>query len=156
MTETLIRRLLGAQGAKARSMPDMTPAEASTPESYLGYSRLARYAGSPLHNDVLGSYVFPKTLAQDAIAYSGEWRVEQERIVAGKDARLRLHYLGKHVYLVLGGKGRVEVLVDGVPTGRMNVDSYHLYTLRNALRRENAMLELRFTPGVQAYAFTFG
>ena len=69
-TESLIRRLLGVQGAKARSMPDTTPVERSTPESYLGWGRLARYAGSPLHNNVLGSYVFPKTLAQDALAYS--------------------------------------------------------------------------------------
>jgi cytochrome c biogenesis protein CcdA/thiol-disulfide isomerase/thioredoxin len=155
-TETLIRRLLGAQGAKAPSMPDLTPAERSTPESYLGWGRLARYAGSPLHDDALGSYVFPKTLAQDALAYSGQWRVEQERIVAGKDARLRLHYLAKHVYLVLGGGGRVELLVNGVRVKTVTVDSYRLYTLRNALLPENATLELRFTPGVQAYAFTFG
>jgi cytochrome c biogenesis protein CcdA/thiol-disulfide isomerase/thioredoxin len=156
-TEGLIRQLLGDQGAMATKLPDMTPTELSTPESYLGYERIARYAGSGLHRDLLGLYVFPKkTLPQDDLAYSGMWRVEAQRIVAGKDARLRIHYLAKHVYLVLGGKGKVQVLVNGAKTKTVSVDSYRLYTLRNAAAAEDATLELRFTPGVQAYAFTFG
>ena len=48
------------------------------------------------------------------------------------------------------------MLVDGKSTGAVTVDGHRLYTLRNAPRHEEAMLELRFTPGVQAYAFTFG
>jgi hypothetical protein len=155
-TESMIRRLLGTDGAKAPSMPDMTPEGLATPESYLGYGRLARYAGSPVRNDVLARYSFPESLAQDQLSYSGQWRVEDERIVAGADARLRMHYRAKQVYLVLGGKGKVDVLVDGVRTKTVNVDSYRLYTLRDAFRHENATLELRFSPGVEAYAFTFG
>jgi cytochrome c biogenesis protein CcdA/thiol-disulfide isomerase/thioredoxin len=155
-TESLIRRLLGTDGALAPSMPDMTPVERSTPESYLGYGRIARYAGSPIRKDVFGSYAFPKMLGQDELAYSGQWRVEQERIVAGRSARLRIHYVAKNVYLVLGGKGKVDVLVNGEPAETVNVGSYRLYTLRDALLREDALLELRFAPGVQAYAFTFG
>ena len=155
-TEKLIRQLLGDTGAMAPQLPDMTPTELSTPESYLGYARLDRYAGSDIRRDVLSSYVFPKTLARDDIAYSGLWRVQSQRIVAGKDARLRNHYLAKHVYLVLGGKGTVEVFVNGARTKTVSVDSYRLYTLRNASPAEDATLELRFTPGVQAYAFTFG
>jgi hypothetical protein len=60
------------------------------------------------------------------------------------------------VYLVLGGKGRVDVLVNGKPTRTIDVGSYKLYTLRDAPALEDATLELRFTPGVEAYAFTFG
>ena len=61
------------------------------------------------------------------------------------------------VYLVLGGKGDVDVLVDGRPTKTVHVDGYRLYTLRASPKRaSDALLELRFTPGVQAYAFTFG
>jgi cytochrome c biogenesis protein CcdA/thiol-disulfide isomerase/thioredoxin len=155
-TENLIRQLLGVQGPKARAMPDLTPTEASSPESYLGYERLARYAGSKLHRNVLSAYVFPKTLAQDDLAYSGKWRVESQRIIAGADARLRFHYLAEHVYLVLGGSGKVEVSVNGRHTKTVDVNSYRLYTLRNASPAEDATLQLQFTPGVQAYAFTFG
>ena len=58
-TESLIRRLLDAKGPMATQLPDMTPTEPSTPESYLGYSRLERYTGSPLHKNRAATYVFP-------------------------------------------------------------------------------------------------
>jgi hypothetical protein len=39
----------------------------------------------------------------------------------------------------------------------VKVDGYRLYTLRASKRRaDDQLLELHFTPGVQAYAFTFG
>ena len=39
----------------------------------------------------------------------------------------------------------------------MKVDGYRLYTLQASKQRvDGKLLELRFTPGVQAYAFTFG
>ena len=155
-TEGLIRQLLAVKGATARSVPDMTPTELVTPESYLGYTRLERYAGSPLQRNHLAEYTFPTTLPQNDLAYAGGWQVEGERIVAGADARLRLHFVAEHVYLVLGGRGRVGVLVNGTLSQTVNVDSYRLYTLLNRLRSQDATLELRFTPGVQAYAFTFG
>ena len=56
---------------------------------------------------------------------------------------------------MLGGKGTVQVLVDGKPQKTVRVDSYRLYTLRNGPMKD-ALLELRFSPGVSAYAFTFG
>ena len=40
-TESLIRQLLGAKGAKARQVADATPTGLLTPETYLGYARLA-------------------------------------------------------------------------------------------------------------------
>ena len=38
----------------------------------------------------------------------------------------------------------------------MPVDSYRLYTLESSPEAKEAVLKLEFTPGVQAYAFTFG
>ena len=78
-------------------------------------------------------------------------------LVFRDDARLRLRFSANHVYLVLGGKGDVRVRVAGRPTRTVRVDGYRLYTLRESAKRaEGALLELRFTPGLQAYAFTFG
>jgi cytochrome c biogenesis protein CcdA/thiol-disulfide isomerase/thioredoxin len=155
-TEGLIRRLLAVRGAMARSVPDLTPSWLATPESYLGYDRLQRYAGSPIRHNRVNAYAFPKTLSQNELAYAGLWRVEAQRIDAGLGARLRLHFVAKHVYLVLGGRGRVDVLLNGSKTGSVNVGTYRLYTLVSRSRPEDATLELRFTPGVKAYAFTFG
>jgi hypothetical protein len=129
---------------------------AVTPESYLGYARLARYAGSPIRAGSESSYTFPRSLPQNALAYGGRWRVESERIVAGRGARLRLHFHADDVYLVLGGHGRVGVQVAGRPAGSVRVDSYRLYTLRSSPRLADAVMQLDFTPGLQAYAFTFG
>jgi thioredoxin family protein len=57
---------------------------------------------------------------------------------------------------VLGGKGKVQVLVDGKKQRTVRVDGDRLYTLVDSRRALDALLELRFTPGVSAYAFTFG
>ncbi len=154
-TEAVIRRLLGVRGAGAQEMPDTTPVDLVTPESYLGYERLARYAGSPLVHDREADYRFPTTLPQNDLAYAGRWSVEGERIVAGRDARLRLHFHARDVYLVLGGRGRVDVFVSGRKTRSVAVNAYKLYTLRSGLP-DDAVMELSFTPGIAAYAFTFG
>ena len=159
-SEQEIRSLL-AEGAKPlpsrpTSVADRTPTEQSTPESYLGYERLQRYAGSTIVPNQPVSYRFPFGLGQDELAYSGVWTVGPQAIVAGLGARLRLHYQARYVYLVLGGKGRLQSLIGGKPAGTIDVNGYRLYTIRNEKRAEDAILELRFGPGVKAYAFTFG
>jgi cytochrome c biogenesis protein CcdA/thiol-disulfide isomerase/thioredoxin len=153
-------RLLLAAGTKRLPkdlpQPDRTPTELRTPETYLGYSRIGNYAGSPLKTDRVATYTFPRTLERDEFAYAGTWRVEGERIVAGPNARLRLRYLAQSVHLVLGGHGTVGVAVDGRRTRRVKIDADRLYTLASSKRTREGLLELRFTPGVSAYAFTFG
>jgi cytochrome c biogenesis protein CcdA/thiol-disulfide isomerase/thioredoxin len=156
-TEGWIRLLLGITAGKMTDVPDLTPVGIDTPESYLGYYRLERYAGSPApRQDVYAGYAFPRSLPPSQLAYAGHWDVESQRIVAGAAARLRLHFIAQKVYLVLGGPGHVSVLVNGKPSGRLTVDGYRLYTILNLRRPANATLELRFSKGVKAYAFTFG
>jgi cytochrome c biogenesis protein CcdA/thiol-disulfide isomerase/thioredoxin len=158
-TESLIRRLLAtstAELAAATRERDTTPTDITTPESYLGYERLDRYAGSRLLHDREATYRFPKRLDANELAYAGRWRIERERIVAGAGARLRLHYQARDVYLVLAGKGHVRTLLDGRPARTISVDGDRLYTLVADPEEHDKLLELRFTPGVAAYAFTFG
>ena len=158
-TEQLIRQLLAPERAKLPSVTaiaDQTPMAATTPESYLGYDRLDRYAGSGITRDRFATYRFPKTLGLDELAYGGSWLVGAERIMAGRDARLRLHFHAHDVYLVLGGSGTVRVRVDGRPTRTVRVNGDRLYTLLSGTRLREGLLELRFSPGVEAYAFTFG
>jgi cytochrome c biogenesis protein CcdA/thiol-disulfide isomerase/thioredoxin len=155
-TENAIRTLLGATGGSATPVSDSTPTEFTTPESYLGYNRLDRYAGSKIVQNRMAPYVLPHRLPLNELAYGGSWRVEGERIVAGPGARLRLHFHADNIYLVLGGRGRVEVSIAGKAAAPVTVDAYRLYTLRTSTTPADALLELRFTPGVEAYAFTFG
>jgi hypothetical protein len=157
-TERSIRRLLGETGnAQLASVKDRTPTHLTTPESYLGWERLARFAGPHVVPDREAEYTFPQRLPLNELAYAGRWKVERQRIVAGRGARLRLHFLAQDVYLVLGGRGRLQLLVGGKPVRTMPVAGLsRLYTLLQLTGLGEGTLELRFTPGISAYAFTFG
>ncbi len=157
-TESAIRKLLGERVSAPRTaVADRTPGEITTPESYLGYARLERFAGGPLVLDHEAAYRFPARLPENKLAYAGRWRVEAARIVAGASARLRLHFHARDVYLVLGGRGTVDVLVDGKLLRTVEVgENPRLYTLAEYPGVKDALLELRLAPGVEAYAFTFG
>jgi cytochrome c biogenesis protein CcdA/thiol-disulfide isomerase/thioredoxin len=159
-TERNIRLLLKASGTRALPTdvrdPDRTPRELRTPESYLGYLRIEAYAGSPIRTDRPATYSFPAALARDNFAYAGSWKVESERIVAGENARLRLHFHARTVHLVLAGQGSLRVTLNGDDRGIIPVDGDRLYTLVKQKRAQDGLLELAFTRGVSAYAFTFG
>ena len=158
VSEENIRTLLGEKPASPASdrLRDPTPAGPLTPESYLGYDRLDRFSGSRIYPNREATYAFPAALGRDDLAYAGRWTVQPQRIVAGQDARLKLRYYARKVFLVLGGEGSVQVLVDGRPRGVVRVTSDRLYTLVDRASIDDAVLELRFSPGVSAYAFTFG
>ena len=157
-SEENIRSLLGEKPASPASdrLRDLTPEGPLTPETYLGYDRIDRFTGSKLYPNKEATYTFPPALGKDDFAYGGRWTVRGQRIVAGKGARLQLRYYARKVYLVLGGHGTVQVLVDGKPHGVVPVTSDRLYTLVDRGSIDEATLELRFSPGVSAYAFTFG
>lgn len=158
-TESWIRRLLGEKVSVGRtSVRDTTPGDITTPESYLGYARLDRFANPRVAPDVESSYEFPDvSLPIDHMAYAGSWTVEPERIVAGQNARLRLRFQANEIFLVLAGSGRVEALVDGRPSRAVRVSGTpRLYTIVHFPKLRRGLLELRFSPGVAGYAFTFG
>ncbi len=158
-TERVIRSLLAEQpraqlvSAKLR---DRTPASPMTPETYLGYQRLTGLGNPALSPDRMAPYRLPAQLAPDQLAYGGRWRVESERAVAGPNARLRLRFRAREVNLVLGGKGRVEVRLDGRRVRTVAVDGSRLYTLLELPRFRKGVLELRVPRGIAGYAFTFG
>ena len=154
-TEALIRRLLGDNGTHARRVADATPSGLLTPESYLGYARLTNYVGANPVPNKFTNYTFPSSLPANTLAYDGSWRVGAQAITAGKNARLRLQFEASNVYIVLGGHGSVRSFVDGRPGRTIPVNAERLYTVRSG-KPTDALLELRFSPGVQAYSFTFG
>ena len=157
-TETSIRMLLSARSRLPATshIADSTPTEALTPETYLGFARIERYAGSKLAPGRAHAYTLPVQLGPDELAYGGRWTVGPERIVAGAGALIRLHYTARDVYVVLGGRGRMQILVDGAAAGSIRVDGDRLYTAVHRAASGEHLLELRLTPGVQAYSFTFG
>jgi cytochrome c biogenesis protein CcdA/thiol-disulfide isomerase/thioredoxin len=159
-TEDHIRTLLSERGQSLplRTAPGGEPRRALiTPELYLGYGRATRFYGAAmLSPDRVARYELPDSQPDSSFSFGGRWRVESERVVAaGRNASLRLRFRASRVHLVLGGRGRVEVDFQG-RNRTVRVKGDRLYTLLALPRVRDALLSLRFTPGVAAYAFTFG
>jgi cytochrome c biogenesis protein CcdA/thiol-disulfide isomerase/thioredoxin len=162
-SERVIRGLLAEDVSGplvSDKLEDETPSGEQTPETYLGYQRLDRFVGSQLLPDEEAEYSIPKFVPLHGVAYGGRWTVEGERIVAGDHARLRLAFHGRNVFLVLGTDGdrrTVEVTLDEEPVGTVQVTQDDLYTLaRIPGDKRDHVLDLSFSPGTEAYAFTFG
>ena len=162
-SESVIRKLLAEPGLPkpvSGSVEAEAPVGVETPETYLGYERIDRFYGTPIASDREVEYTLPKVLPANGLGYGGSWTVEKERIVAGADARLQLRYHASKVHLVLGNEGdpeEVEVVVDGRRVRTVRVTGDRLYTLAELPGpAQEHLLELRFTPGTEAYAFTFG
>jgi cytochrome c biogenesis protein CcdA/thiol-disulfide isomerase/thioredoxin len=162
-SERVIRLLLAedADGALvSEDIEDETPSGAQTPESYLGYERIERFTGFRMEPNREAEYSIPEFVPLHGLAYGGRWTVEDERAVAGEDARLRLHFKASNVFLVLGTNGgveTVEVALDGDRIGTVTVTQDDIYTLARIPGKKRAhMLDLAFSPGTEAYAFTFG
>ncbi|MCL5268197.1 MAG: hypothetical protein M1469_08865 [Bacteroidetes bacterium] len=119
-------------------------------------------------------FVLASKPAVSSFSLGGQWVIRQHEAVAGKNATLEYHFYADKVFLVLrpGSAGigaKVKVLLDGKPVnsadagsdvkdGVIMIDSARLYSLINLKgRKESHVLRLQFeTPGVEAFAFTFG
>lgn len=162
-SERVIQQLLDEPGAElvSEGIDDETPSGEQTPETYLGYQRIDRFVGSQIAPDRETEYSIPDFVPLHGLAYGGRWTVEDERIVAGEDARLRLRFHASNVFLVLGvaggRQGNVEVTLDGKRLGSFPVTQDDIHTLaRIPGEKRDHVLDLRFSPGTEAYAFTFG
>jgi cytochrome c biogenesis protein CcdA/thiol-disulfide isomerase/thioredoxin len=160
-TEAAIRALLASDGAKlpaTTAVPDATPQQQMSPESYLGYSRLARYEGAPaVVHDKPTTYSFASHLGSNQLSYSGQWTVGAENIKAGQDAKLRMNVSAADIYLVLSGTGTVTGTLGGKPLPVQHVSGVPtLYTIASGQATRSGTLALSVSPGVSAYDFTFG
>jgi thiol-disulfide isomerase/thioredoxin len=161
-TESRIRELLAERRQRLPArvrVSDPTPKELYSPETYLGHQRLnpSQFVGEGVAPGVESTYRAPRgPLALNELAYAGRLTIEPQRIVTGPGARVLFHFRARDVHLVLGGLGSVQVLMDGRLRRTVTVSGDRLYTLLQLPKVTDAQLELRFTPGLSAYAFTFG
>jgi thiol-disulfide isomerase/thioredoxin len=165
LTETLIRKLLvaahpGLKLPPPSTVPDLTPFVQTSPESYIGYRYGLTYLDSivaPVHN-VPTDYHFPSPLSPTTFALSGVWDLHAEEATTVANAKLEINYVAHTVYLVMGGTGTVNVSAgDGTAPSTIHVSGVpRLYTLFHAKSSTSGQMVLTFTPGVQAFDFTFG
>jgi len=160
-TEAAIRSLLEEAGAAklgADARPDRTydPATETTPETYLGLARAERFLPGPAHAGTSTYRTYGGQLPDSHFSFGGTWKLADESATAVRDATLTGRVVGKDVYLVLGGRGTVQVLIDGKLEKTVNVTSQKLYHLFSAPQVEKHTMVLKFAPGISGYAFTFG
>jgi cytochrome c biogenesis protein CcdA/thiol-disulfide isomerase/thioredoxin len=162
-TERLIRQLLvaahpGLALPPPTDVPDKTPVGELSPETYVGYERLQYLVpGDKVVPNAPAVYRFPASLPIGGMGLSGTWTEHAQEATSGQGAEIELGFLAQDVYLVLGGSGTISVSVDGHRTQTVAVGGIpRLYTLYQASSTVTGTLLLRFSPGVEAYDFTFG
>ncbi|HUC03879.1 MAG TPA: cytochrome c biogenesis protein CcdA, partial [Acidimicrobiales bacterium] len=132
--ESNIRSLLTANGATnlpARTdVPNKTPTEQTTPESYVGYQNEQYEVGTAVAHDKAIVYHSPADIPLDAFAFNGTWDDHSQEATAGTDAMLSIHFQADDVYLVMGGAGSVGVSYNGRPLTTLDIKGIpKLYTL---------------------------
>jgi cytochrome c biogenesis protein CcdA/thiol-disulfide isomerase/thioredoxin len=160
-TEAAIRELLADAGAKdlggdAKPDREYDPSAEATPETYLGSSRAQRFLPGVQQPGTATYTPYDGDLPASHFTLGGRWKVDDESATAGPGATLRGNVTGKDVYLVLSGPGDVDVRVDGKPEQTVHVTTQKLYHLLSRPEAAAHDLQLTFTPGVSAFAFTFG
>jgi len=176
-SEELIRQLLAEEGQLPQdelSVEDNTSFDPrQTPETYLGYWRLANFKNqNELVRDEGNSYQLVDNLKKDDWTIGGDWRMEYQNLDSTSDnARLKLKFSAKNVFLVMGSQDtrEVKVMLNGQELGAsdrgsdvndsniVKVKEHRLYKLIESDQFiEDGILELIFPDGVELYAFTFG
>jgi cytochrome c biogenesis protein CcdA/thiol-disulfide isomerase/thioredoxin len=159
--ENNIRMLLTANGVTdlppRTDVPDKTPTNQLTPESYVGDERLNNAVGTAVVPNKATVYHPPSTIPANSIAFGGTWTEHSEEATAGNNATLGLSFTADDVYLVMSGDGTVGVSYNGKPLKTVTVSGIpKLYTLFSGSVLQTGTLTLTFSPGLQAYDFTFG
>lgn len=145
---------------------------ASTPETYLGYSRIQYNQNAEnISKEQLATYTFPASLSNDHFAYEGTWYISGEYAQPNTGAQLEINFKSKDVYLVMKTKnnstGRVNVYLDDnlvstkggndIKNSIVDINENKLYHLIHLNTPERHILKLEFLDNnIQIFAFTFG
>lgn len=173
ITENNIRYLLGIKTkAETLDVPVATPTTSGeTTETYLGSARASHFDGMPVLKIGIATYSPASKLPEHHWTLGGPWKIEKEKITSeSNDSALRLNFTSKKVFLVLGVASaqpqKITLKLNGQSLGSnagkdvrndsVAITGHALYELVSQPMPQNAILEIHATPGVEAYAFTFG
>lgn len=176
-TEKAIQVLLKEAGEqvieKLENMPDMTPREKTSPETYLGAQRMQYLY--PNFSVGIGKKNFSLTenIPINNFSFGGTWKINDDNAISVDNSVIEYNFSANYVYLVMSpsltGTSRVRVILDGklipasvsgsdVSNGIVVLDRDRLYNLVNLRGKSGQhILRLEFeNPGIKAFAFTFG
>jgi len=158
---------------KLDTMPDTTPNETISPETYLNSERMQYYYPDGNTGAVSQNFTLQDPTL-NSFSLGGMWTIDSDQATAGDNAVLTYKFIGNKVFLVLRPpsptqSGTIKVFLDGklldttnaasdVVNGIVTVNSDRLYNLIDLHNHPGQhVLRLEFqTPGISAFAFTFG
>jgi thiol-disulfide isomerase/thioredoxin len=158
--ESLIRQLLSAAHPGAAlppptQVPDRTPASpGQTPETYLGSARADSYTGAG--GSGTHPFTFPPVIPDDQWSIAGTWTIGSQAITARQNASIKLNFNASDVYLDVGGTGTITATVNGKTSTFRVSGAPDIYPVVHSAGPERALLQVRLSPGLSAYSFTFG
>jgi len=173
-TESTIQSLLKEAGNTVSKPIEQQKSTTSTengqtPETYLGYERLERFANATQFKaNQSVNYNLATNLRKNAWSLGGKWQINSESSQAlNDDSKLSFNYSAREVYLVMSGPpgARVSVSVDGLqkPGGidvntsnQVTIDGARLYKIVSTESSGDKKLTVTFPAGVTVNAFTFG
>lgn len=176
--EMAIKKLLEEAGNKVDKkivdIPDQTPKEQLSPETYVGSKRVEFYYPSVTLSNGTQSFEL-QTPATSSFSLGGTWTITDENAVSGKDAVLVYKFHAQKVFLVMrpnsvNQNATVKVYFNNkavdnsiagsdVKSGVITVDSDRLYNIIDLSKTKSLEGELKLefqTPGTEVFAFTFG
>lgn len=172
-TEAMIQKLLKETGATVNEKIQNATysVDSMSPETYLGYSRLGKFASpeDPVH-DKAAYYSVPTEVPLNTFAFGGNWNIGEQTALPSRGSIMEYHFMAKNVYLVINtkSKSQIKVSLDGkavdttaqgkdVKQGMVIVDSNRLYNLIKLKKAEDHVLKLEFLDdNASIFAFTFG
>jgi thiol-disulfide isomerase/thioredoxin len=161
----LVEARLTVSAPTAPSMPDLTPTETQSPETYLGANRQTGFTP----NTSASSLALNTWTLDKGWSISGEY-IETEKV----GATISYHFIGKNVYMVLspplGKSVNAQVYLDGAPispsysgddvqNAALSISSDRLYSIvrLNHVDRGGHVLTIIINEaGLKAYTYTFG
>lgn len=157
-TEAMIQELLEETG-ELTVLPEHEH-ETQTPETYLGYWRIAGFVSPEgVNKNQLVEYSKPNRLGLNKWAFEGKVEILEKHSQPTKGSKLFIRFLAKEVNLVMKPKRKVaEALVrfDDQET-KVVVDEGKLYNLISLDKAKDLIMEIEFLDDdMEVYAFTFG
>lgn len=155
---------LVADQGKPVGVQDVDFAKVQTPETYLGSARLQYITGLPSVDCFGKSCQFdrPEKVPLNSFALDGAWVIEAESAIQKSETgSIALRFSASKVNLVaegFDGPVTAEIVLDGASLGKITIDEADLYNLIDLDGKYGEhLLEVFFSsPGVSAFAFTFG
>lgn len=163
-TEKAIQQLLQEIGQNIdmplSEIPDQTPKTQLTPETYVGLSRIQRFASKEEVKTGVQNYTLPASLPLNNWAFGGSWDIQSEFATSKLSSTLEFNFQAGKILLVITPATQsdiIKVSIDGKLVNTITASEAKLYTLAENLNSTPHILHLDFfTPGTKIYAFTFG